>query len=87
MKDFKEQIKHANALFNKGLDASNRGDFRKARDAWAAYLKELEQLAAEGYSDLRDKIASTRMNYGSCLLNLGDLPTARCAYEQCLSFE
>ena len=85
MKDFKEQIKHANALFNKGLDASNRGDFRKARDAWAAYLKELEQLAAEGYSDLRDKIASTRMNYGSCLLNLGDLPTARCAYEQCLN--
>jgi tetratricopeptide (TPR) repeat protein len=80
-----KRLEHAYALFDKGDDAYDQGDFRIARDAWAACLKEREQLTAEDYIDLRDEIASTRMNYGICLMNLGDLPTARSAYEQCLN--
>jgi CHAT domain-containing protein len=80
-----KRVEHAKALFNNGVDAYDRGDFRTARDALAACLKEHEQLAAEGYSDLREEIADVRINYGVCLRNLGDLPTARSAYEQCLN--
>ncbi len=62
-----------------------KGQFRIARDAFAACLSEHEQLATEGYTDLRYEIAVTRTNYGLCLWSLGDFALARRTYEDHLN--
>jgi CHAT domain-containing protein len=79
-----DKLAHAKSLFHKGFGAYNKGQFRIARDTFAACLSEYQGLIAEGREELRPKLAGMRMKYGSCLRNLGDLPKARRAYEDTL---
>ncbi|MCK5523777.1 MAG: tetratricopeptide repeat protein, partial [Thiomargarita sp.] len=83
-KSQEDKLAKAKYLFNQGLEAYNRGQFRIARDAFAACLNEYQRLIAEGREELRPDLAGTRMNYGICLYSLGDLPAARRAYEETL---
>ena len=80
-----DKLAHAESLFDKGLEARQKGQFLVAHDAFAACLSELQGLIADGREKLRPYLAGTRMNYGNCLYDLGDLPKARHAYEDTLA--
>ena len=80
-----DKLAYAESLFDKGVEAYERGQFRVARDAFAACLSERESLIAKGREELRPSLARTRLNYGSCLYYLGDFPKASHTFENTLA--
>jgi len=75
----------AESLFNKGVEAYQRGHFRVASEAFAATLSEYETMIAQGREELRPELTLTRMNLAICLYSLGDLPAAETNYQASLS--
>jgi hypothetical protein len=75
----------AKSLFDKGVEAYERGQFRIAHDAFAACLSEYESLIAKGRNELRPELALTRMNIALLLKDSEDFPAIETNYQASLA--
>ena len=80
-----EQVEALKALFDKGLAAYKKAQFKQASELFSTCAEGLKQLIKAGATELRPELARTRMNLGNCLNNLGELNEARAMYEASLN--
>ena len=80
-----DKVAHAEALFEQGVAAYQRGHFQSAHDAFAACLDEYQILVDEGHPELWPDLVRTRMNLATCLSDLGELSVAKTTYETTLT--
>jgi CHAT domain-containing protein len=83
--NFSKRIARAKALFDKGLKAGKRGDFKTARKAFESCVNEYQILVHKGQTHLQSELATTRMNLALCLADQGELASARTHYETTLN--